>query len=1156
MLRSIFISYSSKDLAVAETIEQALLGEKFDVWRDQTRLETDWPREIALALSNAGLLLLVWSGHGAASKWVQHEWLTARALEKPILVCLLPQAPDLPVPLAHLHAVVFEDPATGTPRLLERVRNHAAARVRYDYTILPPNSYIPFNPNPDFRGRQSELLDLYLDLIGNLKKIGICQVGAVGMGGVGKTQLAVEFAYRFSYAFEHVFWMDATDPGKWMGVLLDFGRTHFDIVVSGEPGSRRVALLQLQSRLKHSTGSLLVFDNVGDPLSLNGDIPLESSGLTALTLGANLLFTSRRAVNLPGVKIARVDILEPRSALALLTEHRQPSADEEWKAARDICSSVGYLPLAIVLISAFLAARQDVSFAEYLAELERGLLNAIDLTGLSEEQLATRHVAAVEKTFLTQWNTLDNQDAKSVLRFASMLPESAIVSKARLMLLSGLEHGPSLVRDPVARAFAAITDLHLAEEMQNGSAIRLHPLIREALHRTIDDPALLKISAARRVKDAYADPRRLEMDCHKRGVGAVAADIRLALSWAGGDDFDQLRDLGRVLDHEADALSQYWPPSGYSSAFFHQQLHYRAATMGAAAIAQAFAAAGKGSPLLIKAGGIGSQSKAERLRLRGHANQVMGGRLLPGGRTALTSSWDSDLILWDLEAGEPVRRSSGHKKVVNCLATDASGKIAITGSDDCKLAVWDVESGTVMHYLTGHREYVLDVCLSDNGRIALSGERGVLIVAWDVKTGRRLAEAPAGAGLGFKGSIALSADGTWAVAPFGHDKFAGELLLWRVATGDVVCRYRLPEAIWGACFNEAADRLYLSGSDVVYACDPLSGTVLRTYQAPTNMELSLGVLKCRNGILAAGGSKGIVAFWNAESGLLIGAHKGHPLEINDVDLDASGQIGLTASSDRTAVVWDTSRGSGAQQSPHSDMVSAIAFLDASHQALSADYRGIAWWDTRRYTCVRQQPFLVKHVVSVEGVSSTGDRVLLRFANDEGRGLYETHSGHAIATFQGEFSDRIIETGLSPDGSLVLTSVARKRVALYDVNSQKTLRSVQLDTMVHSVAISPGNRVALLGCDYGKLLLIDLANLSVIASNNDDEESIIAVAVNDTSELAVVARHNATVEVRKLERLEVLARLAVGDRVHAVAVRGSTIALGDSRGNVHFFDLKT
>src|SRR6188474_3087444 len=93
----IFVSYSSKDREAAEDIEARLQRAGVRVWRDNTRLEADWSREIAEALANeADALCLLWSKDAADSRWVKHEWLTARALEKRIFPCRLNGAPALP----------------------------------------------------------------------------------------------------------------------------------------------------------------------------------------------------------------------------------------------------------------------------------------------------------------------------------------------------------------------------------------------------------------------------------------------------------------------------------------------------------------------------------------------------------------------------------------------------------------------------------------------------------------------------------------------------------------------------------------------------------------------------------------------------------------------------------------------------------------------------------------------------------------------------------------------------------------------------------------------------------------------------------------------------------------------------------------------------
>lgn len=208
--RRVFISYSSKDSGIAAIVESRLEQAGLSVWRDKTRLEIDWSFEIAQELATSDLLCLLWSQHSAQSKWVQHEWLTARAIEKTIVAYQIAGAPPLPGPLENLHAVIAVDIDTDCRELIQRLTK-VNRKKRYTYEPLPQRCNMPFRPNGRFTGRLDDLSDLYVKLIGNLNKTGINQVGLIGMSGVGKTQLAIEFGYRFSFAFDGVYWIQADE---------------------------------------------------------------------------------------------------------------------------------------------------------------------------------------------------------------------------------------------------------------------------------------------------------------------------------------------------------------------------------------------------------------------------------------------------------------------------------------------------------------------------------------------------------------------------------------------------------------------------------------------------------------------------------------------------------------------------------------------------------------------------------------------------------------------------------------------------------------------------------------------------------------------------------------------------------------------------------
>ena len=62
------MSYSSKDVEIAEKIENNLQKNQFSVWRDKRKIETDWSKEIANALSKSDIVLLIWSENSSKSE--------------------------------------------------------------------------------------------------------------------------------------------------------------------------------------------------------------------------------------------------------------------------------------------------------------------------------------------------------------------------------------------------------------------------------------------------------------------------------------------------------------------------------------------------------------------------------------------------------------------------------------------------------------------------------------------------------------------------------------------------------------------------------------------------------------------------------------------------------------------------------------------------------------------------------------------------------------------------------------------------------------------------------------------------------------------------------------------------------------------------------
>ena len=88
---------------------------------------------------------------------------------------------------------------------------------------LPPGSHLPYNRNPLFTGRAADLLALATRLLPATGEPPAVVI-ASGSGGVGKTQLAVEFAYRYGRFFHGVHWLSAENPAAIDAAVAVCGR--------------------------------------------------------------------------------------------------------------------------------------------------------------------------------------------------------------------------------------------------------------------------------------------------------------------------------------------------------------------------------------------------------------------------------------------------------------------------------------------------------------------------------------------------------------------------------------------------------------------------------------------------------------------------------------------------------------------------------------------------------------------------------------------------------------------------------------------------------------------------------------------------------------------------------------------------------------------
>ncbi|MFI6545930.1 tetratricopeptide repeat protein [Streptomyces prunicolor] len=238
-----------------------------------------------------------------------------------------------------------------------------------DDAIYVPPSNVPASSRY-FRGRNSELDAVSRALGPNEPSDGVRVCVVHGRGGLGKTQLAITYAKRWSDEHQSlVWWLYASSYERLLGELLDLAAC-LDIP---DHSSKSVILNKLWGRLRDYPGWLLVYDNVqGDslgPLNEEAD-DVRPSLVPTVGNGAVLVTTQRREgwEDLRGASVEPIALpdMDAEDGLALLRA-RIGAADDE-RALRDLGAQLHWLPLALTQAASYIADAQ-ISVEDYLHRL-------------------------------------------------------------------------------------------------------------------------------------------------------------------------------------------------------------------------------------------------------------------------------------------------------------------------------------------------------------------------------------------------------------------------------------------------------------------------------------------------------------------------------------------------------------------------------------------------------------------------------------------------------------------------------------------------------------------------------------------------------------------------------------------------------------------
>lgn len=340
---------------------------------------------------------------------------------------------------------------------------------------------IPYPRNPFFLGRDQEIAHVRRCLQAG-RAAALAQPHALsGLGGIGKTQIAVEYAYRYIQDYQTILWAYAQSSEALSSSYVSFAA--FLELPEREAREQETIIEAVKRWLQLHHDWLLILDNADELAILPGFLPPQPGGHLLLTTRAQASGRLARRLNIESLspELGMVLLLR-RSGLLAPDASLEQVSPEEQALAIQITQELGGLPLALDQAGAYLE-ETSTSLAQYWQLYQQ---YRADLLRERRGGFVADHPLSVTATWSVSFQRIQerNPGAAELLRLLAWLPADAIAEEilpAGTALL-GPVLGP-IVGSPLLlnEALEALRAYSLVHRDPKTHLLALHRLVQAVL---------------------------------------------------------------------------------------------------------------------------------------------------------------------------------------------------------------------------------------------------------------------------------------------------------------------------------------------------------------------------------------------------------------------------------------------------------------------------------------------------------------------------------------------------------------------------------------------------------------------------------------------------------------------------------------------------
>ena len=1039
-----------------------------------------------------------------------------------------------------------------------------------------------------FYGREAELAQLWQWVAAERCRL----VGLLGIGGIGKSTIAIKAALQMQTEFEIVVWRSLANAPPLDALLSSLLK--FLMPLYGEdpvlPTTFDEKLSKLMQYLR-SRRCLLILDNVesvlhseqagqwrsgyeayGQLLRAIGETPhLSCLWLTSREKPREMVLMEGEQTLVRSLALIGLSLDDGRA----LFRQRGTFAglEAEWHT---LIHHYGGNPLALKLVAAATHDLFNGSITEVLPYLDQGLAVFEDIRDLLDRQF-DRLSEAEQKTL--SWfaihrepvsiadmreNVIDLTAQQNVPNLINSLFRRSLIEKT-----DGLFFLQPVVMEYVTERF--VQQVCIEFETQQLNVWQTHTLlrvqakeyIREIQTRFVVQPVKEQLlSRFGSVAAIEAQAKHLLTQQGKK-PGYVAGNlinllVQLQVDLRGSDFSDlvvQQADLRQV-----DLAGVNFQHADLTKSIFSETLNV-AMSIDLNPDGQTIAVGDSSGSIYL----WNINTTQLLATFAGHIGWVWSVAFSPDGTLLASSSSDSSIRLWDVQSGRCLQVLTEHTGSVWSVSFSPDGQRLASGSDDQTVRLWNLQ-GQCLHVLKGHTQ-VYSVHFSPDQQTLASGSNDTTIRIWDARNGNCLSVLQ-GHTTGVR-CVRYSPDGQ-RLASGSRD---GSIRLWSQLFGDrqstPACKllHGHTDFVRDIAFSPDGHLLVSGGRNCTLRLWSVEdGQSIHVFDSYTHDVYGL-VISADGQLLFSAGHDNTVRVWHLQRGQSLKTLRGYTGGIHSLSLSPDGQMLASSRQDETIELWHVQlHDKRTPLRPHKTLPSKTRWLSSSSNvcfspdgrtlAINRQDGSIALWDTQ----IGHLDQWSAHSASIWTVLfSPNGQVLASSSDDRTVRLWDVQTHHCLRVLRGH-ENGVMGIAFDPSGQRLASSGYDNTIRLWDVQTGECLSILQGHTgAVFTVAFDPSGQQLASGNVDQMIQLWDVQTGGCLRTLQGHTGAVWTLAINSNGQTLASGSDDQTIRLWDLQTgqcLKVWREHTSWVRAVIFSTNGQILFSGSDDRTIKLWDVKT